>query len=134
MDTQQQLPRTSRFFDTIDEIDRYFYGRKMKNFIQGTILVLIVAPLLDEVLEVPYDRLTFLATFSFFLYTVIIILAWISAWRDDNGQWTWSCTKDRLITYYETFKDEAVTTRTNSLDENLYKMGWRLFFGGICWK
>jgi hypothetical protein len=133
-DIATQQPKRSKIFDSIDEIDRYFYGRKMKNFIQGSILVLVVAPLLDELLEVPYDRLTFLATLTFFLYTVVIVLAWLSAWRDDNGNWTWSCAKDRLLTYYETFRDTATTTKTNSRDENLYKLGWWLFFGAICWK
>ncbi|HTA83453.1 MAG TPA: hypothetical protein VK783_10980, partial [Bacteroidia bacterium] len=131
---ESMQPQRSKFFDTIDNIDRYLYGRKMKNFILGSILVLIVAPLLDELLEVPYDRLTYLATLVFFLYTIIIVLAWVSAWRDDSGNWTWQCAKDRLITYYETFSDTAATTKTNSRDENLYKLGWWLFFGAICWK
>ena len=125
---------TSKFFNVIDSIDRYFYGRKMKNFILGSIIVLIVAPILDEFLEVPHDRLTHLATFFFFFYVVVLFLAWISAWRDDQGKWTWACAKSRLRTYYEVFKDAAQETKTNSRDENLYKWGWRLVFGGLCWK
>jgi len=134
MEAIEQKDNRSKFFDTIDNIDRYLYGRKMKNFILGSIMVLVIAPLLDEILEIPYDRLTYLTTFIFFLYTVIIILAWVSAWRDDEGKWTWQCARDRIITYYKTFRDTAATTRTNSRDENLYKIGWWLFFGAIGWK
>lgn len=126
--------RTSKFLDTIDNIDRYFYGRKMKNFIIGSVFVIIIAPVLDELLEVPHDRLTHLTTFVFFFYTLILFLAWISAWRDDNGKVTWACIKSRLLTYWEVFRDTAEQTKTNSKDENLYKIGWFLFFGGLCWK
>jgi len=93
MEAIEQKDNRSKFFDTIDNIDRYLYGRKMKNFILGSIMVLVIAPLLDEILEIPYDRLTYLTTFIFFLYTVIIILAWVSAWRDDEGKWTWQCAR-----------------------------------------
>lgn len=126
--------KRSKFFDFIDNIDRYLYGRKMKNFISGAVFVLIIAPLLDWILEVPYDRLTWLSTFVFFLYVTVILLAWISAWRDDQGRWTWPRAKSRLMTYYDTFKDTVAVTRTNSKDENLYRLATYLFWGAICWK
>jgi hypothetical protein len=47
---------------------------------------------------------------------------------------TWRRAKSRLATYYDTLKDTAVATKTNSKDETLYKAGWGLFFGGIGWK
>jgi hypothetical protein len=125
---------TSRFFNTIDNVDRHLYGRKMKNFIQGSILVLIAAPILDWFLEVPHDRLTFYSTLVFFGYVTIIFLAWISAWRDDAGSWTWQRAKSRLLMYYEVLKDTAAETKTTSKDEFLYKAGWILFFGSIGWK
>jgi hypothetical protein len=100
-----QQATSSKFFDTIDNIDRYFYGRKMKNFILGSISVLLIAPLLDELLEVPHDRLTYLSTWIFLIYAIIIFLAWISAWRDDNGMWSWKRAKSRLGTYYASVRD-----------------------------
>lgn len=124
----------SRFWNIIDNIDRYLYGRKMKNFLIGSICVLLIAPLLDWLLEVPYDRLTWLSTFSFMLYVLLIILAWISAWQDDIGKWTWQRAKSRLITYYETFKDTLSEARAHSKDELLYKTGFRFFLGAIGWK
>lgn len=130
----EQQAKASKFFDTIDNIDRYFYGRKMKNFILGSICVLVLAPLLDELLEVPYDRLTYLSTLLFFFYTLILFLAWISAWRDDSGIWSWKRASSRLKTYYSTFLDTAKETKTNSRDENLYRFATFLFWGGICWK
>lgn len=130
----ENLSNTSKFFNTIDNVDRYLYGRKMKNFILGSIFVLLVSPVLDEFLEVPNDRLTYLTTLVFFLYVLIIFLAWISAWRDDSGKWTWQRAKSRLNMYYKISKDTAIETKTNSKDELLYKLGWGLFFGAICWK
>jgi len=129
-----QQTQSSKFFDFIDDIDRYLYGRKMKNFLIGSILVLIVAPVLDWLLEVPFDRLTWLATFVFFLYVLVIVLAWISAWRDEDGKWTLKRAQSRLITYYQTFRDAALTTKTTTPDELLYKAGGILFFGAIGWK
>lgn len=124
----------SKFWDTIDNIDRYLYGRKMKNFLIGSIAVLVIAPILDWILEVPYDRLTWLATFSFMLYVLLIVLTWINAWRDDNGKWTFQRAKSRLITYYKTFRDTTVTAQKNSKAENLYRLGFGAFFFGLGWK
>jgi hypothetical protein len=130
----QAISNSSKFFNAIDNIDRYLYGRKMKNFILGSIFVLLVAPILDELLEVPYDRLTFLTTLLFFFYVLIIFLAWISAWRDDEGKWTAQRAVSRLTMYYKISKDTAAETRTNSKDELLYRSGRLLFIGAICWK
>lgn len=124
----------SKFWDTIDNIDRYLYGRKMKNFLIGSIAVLVIAPILDWILEVPYDRLTWLATFSLMLYVLLIILTWINAWRDDNGKWTFQRAKSRLITYYQTFRDTIATAQKNSRHENLYRLGFGAFFAGLGWK
>lgn len=124
----------TRFFDTVDRIDRKFYGKRMKFFIWGCIAVLIVAPILDELLGVKQDRITYFSTLVFFIFILIIVFSFVGAWRDDTGNWTWQRAKSRLQTYYETTKDQLQTTKTNSKDENLYKLGKYLFFGGIAWK
>lgn len=127
--------RTSpKFFDIIDSIDRYFYGRKMKNFIIGALLVVIAAPALDEFLDVPHDRLTYYATLFFFLYTLLLILAWISSFRDENGQWRWKRVWARIVTYLHILKNTAQSTKTNSRDELLYKVAWILLIFGLCLK
>ncbi len=130
----EQNQARSKFWDAIDNVDRYLYGRKMKNFLIGAVCVLIVAPILDWYLEVPYDRLTWHATLFFMFYGAIIILAWVSGWRDDTGRWTGKRAISRLKTYYYTFRDTAKTTRTTSRDEILYNLGWWLFFGALGWK
>lgn len=135
MEQQAQSKRfMDKFLDVIDEIDRYLYGRKMKNFLIGALLVLVIAPLLDEVLEVPFDRLTWLATLAFFLYVTVIVLAWVSAWRDENGRWTRRRAISKLKMYYHIFRDAAASTRTTSTSEIFYRAGGILFFGAIGWK
>jgi hypothetical protein len=124
----------TNLFDTVDNIDRKFYGRRMKFFIWGCILVLMVAPLLDELLGVKQDIITYFSTLVFLIFVLTIVLAFVGAWRDDTGNWTWHRAKSRLQTYYETYKDQLQTTKTNSQDENLYKLGQYLFFGGVAWK
>lgn len=124
----------TKLFDTVDTIDRKFYGRRIKYFIWGCILVLMVAPLLDELLGVKQDRITYFSTLTFLIFVLIVVLAFVGAWRDDTGNWTWHRAKSRLLTYYETSKDQLQTTKTNSQDENLYKLGQYLFFGGVAWK
>ena len=126
--------RTARFFDFIDSVDRHLYGRKMKNFIIGSLLVVLIAPLLDEFLEVPHDRLTFYATLTFLFYSLLLFLAWLSSFRDENGKWTWKKVIPRLITYFHILKNAAKNTRTNSRDEWMYKLAWLFMNGAICWK
>lgn len=122
------------FFDAIDSIDRKLYGKRMKVFIWVCILVLIVAPIFDELLGVKNDRITYLSTLIFFIIIVIFFLSFISTWRDDTGNWSLNRAKSRIQTYYSTFKDTFDTTRTSSKDENLFQLGQSLFFFGIIWK
>lgn len=125
---------SAKLFNTIDKIDRRLYGKRMQFFMWGTISVLIIAPLLDWILEVPHDRLTYLTTFIFLIFVMIMIFAWLGSWRDDSGNWTWKRAKSRLQTYYEMMKDASVETKTNSADETLYKIGRTLFFLALVWK
>jgi len=125
---------SSKFFDRIDSIDRYLYGRKMKNFVIGSILVVIVMPLLDELMEVPYDRLTYYTMLFFFFYTLLLILAWVSSLRDENGKWAWKPIQSRLVTYYHILKNTARATKTNSRDEKFYRVASVMIIGAVCWK
>jgi hypothetical protein len=129
--TQTKTAMT-KLFDTVDNIDRKLYGRRMKFFIWGCLIVLILAPLLD--MYVRGDKFTFYSTLVFFIFLVVLVLAFVGSWRDDTGNWSLQRAKLRLQTYYETFKDTVETTKTNSKDENLFTLGQFLFFGGIAWK
>ena len=124
----------TKLFDTVDSIDRKLYGKRMKYFIWGCILVLILAPLLDEILEIKQDWFTYISTLLFLIFVLTVVLAFVGSWRDDTGNWSWNRAKSRLQTYYETSKDQIQSTKTNSQDENLYKIGQYLFFGGVAWK
>ena len=125
---------TTKLFDTADTVDRKFYGKKLNIFIWGALIVLIVAPIIDELFAIPNDRLTFLFTFIYFMFLFIIFLAWISAWRDDSGNWSLARTFSRLKTYYESLKDSFELIRVSSGKENIYKLSITLIVGGICWK
>jgi hypothetical protein len=131
--TQTKTAMT-KLFDTVDNIDRKLYGRRMKFFIRGCLFVLILAPLLDELLGIRDDKITFYSTLVFFIFLVVLVLAFVGSWRDDTGNWSLQRAKSRLLTYYETFKDTVETTKTTSQDENLFTLGQFLFFGGIAWK
>ncbi len=122
----------TKLFDTVDFIDRNLYGKRMKIFIIGCFLVLLVAPFFDWALN--SDWITFVATFLFSVFVLVTILAFIGSWRDDNGNVTWARVWSRLQTYSETIKDTVTETKTTSTDENLYKFGRILFFAGIGWK
>jgi hypothetical protein len=129
----------TRFFDTIDQIDRKLYGKKLKLLIRGAVLVLIASPLVDLLFEeinrkYPNDALTFLSTLVFFLFVILLTLAFVGSWRDDDGNWTWKRAQSRLMTYYDSFKDSANRTRTNSNDELLFQIGQAMFWVSIVWK
>lgn len=79
----------TKLFDTVDTVDRIFYGRRMKFFIWGCMLVLIVAPILDELIGVQKDWFTYFSTLLFLIFDIILLLAFVGAWRDDTGNWTW---------------------------------------------
>lgn len=136
----QKRTRVTKFLDAVDGIDRKFYGKRIKLFVWGCFLVLIVAPILDEFVfekmmqSYPDNLLTFFSTLAFLTFVVILILAFVGSWRDDEGAWTWKRAKSRLQTYYEISKDQISETRTTSKDENLYRLGQFLFFGAIGWK
>jgi hypothetical protein len=124
----------TKFFDTVDKIDQKFYGRRMKFFIWGCLLVLLIAPFLDEILGVQEDKLTYYSTFLFFIFLLVILLAFVGSWRDDTGNWSFIRAKSRIQTYYDTLKDSIEETKTSPQDENLYTLGHFLVFGGIAWK
>ncbi len=124
----------TKLFDTVDIVDRALYGKRMRIFILGSVLVLIVAPLIDLILGIKKDWFTFYSTFSFFIFILILFLSLISSWRDDTGNWSIKRVFSKLRIYFSSIKDTAITTSTNSMDENLYKFGKFLFFSGIGWK
>ncbi|MBM3454697.1 MAG: hypothetical protein FJX80_06070 [Bacteroidetes bacterium] len=127
----------TKFFDTVDNIDRKLYGRRMKFVIWGSLLVLIIAPLLDELFElfnVRGNKFTFYSTLVFFFFLVVLVLAFVGSLRDETGNWSLRRVKSRLKTYSETLKDIVETNRTSSLDEKLFTIGQFFFFGGIVWK
>jgi len=140
---KETLKQTQTFLtkvlDTADTIDRKFYGKRMKIFVVGSFLVLIGAPILDWFFELiiksyPKDTLTFLSTLTFSAFLAVLFVSWISAWRDDNGNWTFKCFISRIKTYYGTLVDSFHSTRATSQEDNIYK--WSLIFivGSICWK
>jgi hypothetical protein len=132
--TQTETAKT-KLFDTVDNINRKLYGKQLKLFIWGSLLVLIIAPLFDELFGVRNDRVTYVSTCIFFAFLVVLVLSFVGSWRDDySGNWSLPRAKARLQTYYETLKDTADNTRTTSKDENLFTLGQILFFGGIVWK
>jgi len=124
----------TKIFDIVDSIDRALYGKRMRFFILGSVLVLVVAPILDIIFSIKKDWFTFYSTFAFFVFILILFLSLISSWRDDSGNWSFKRAKSKLKTYFESAKDTIDTTRTNSLDETLFKLGKRLFFLGVGWK
>jgi hypothetical protein len=132
--TQQEKTWITKLFDRVDGIDRKLYGKKLKYFIRFSLAVLILAPLLDGLFKDRKDIITFISTFCFLIFIVIVTLAWISSWRDDNGNWTFRRAISRLKTYYQILADTANRTRTNSKDETLYKIGLVFFVGSLCWK
>lgn len=130
----QTTTAITKLFNAVDSIDRALYDKRMKFFILGSVLILIIAPILDILFEIKKDWFTFYSTFAFFIFNLILFLSLISSWRDDTGNWSFKRAKSKLQTYFDTLKDTVETTRTNSQDETLYKLGQFLFFGGVGWK
>lgn len=125
---------TTKILDTADTVDRKLYGKKLKIFIWGALTVLMIAPLFDELLSIPNDRLTFYSTFVYLTFLIAVGLAWISAWRDDNGNWTFARAISRFKTYYESANDTFKAARVNTQESNFYNVSVGLIVGGICWK
>lgn len=122
------------FFDSIDSLDRKMYGSQGKIFVLGAIFVLLIAPLLDKILGVTSDRITFISTVIFIFYTIVLILVFVSAWRDDDGNWTWERAKSRIGTYYATAKDLAFEAREKTTEDNLFSAGYYMIIVGLVWR
>lgn len=124
----------TELFDAIDSIDRSIYGKRMKLFLWGCLLVLIIAPILDVLLGNQNDALTFYSTLIFFLFLFILLLALIGSWRDDTGNWSLPRAKSRFFTYYETLNDSFKNSQKLTQDQNLFNLGQFLILSGISWK
>lgn len=125
------LQNTKTFFDYIDRIDRRLYGKRMHYVINGALCILILAPFVDWWLDVPHDRLTYYSTLVYLLFMIVLVLGWISTFRNDDGNWTWNKVFSRLKTYYEVLKDNAAETKSNSQAEGLYRLARFLIVVGI---
>ena len=124
----------TKLLDTVDSIDRILYGKRMRFFILGSFLVLIIAPALDILFKIEKDWFTFYSTFAFFIFILVLILSLVSSWRDDTGNWSLSRAKSKLKTYFENAKDTIELNKTKSKGETIYNLGQFLFLGGMSWK
>lgn len=123
----------TKFFDVIDNVDRVLYGYKAKLFI-GFSLLTLTAPFLDWFFDSVQDRFTYYSTLMLFLFLTITTLAFISAWRDDQGSWTWKRAQSRIFTYYDTLRDSFEESKKASNQDNLLSLAQVLVWGGIGWK
>ena len=94
-----------KVLDKAELIDRKLYGKRLKLFIWSSLLVVIIAPFLDKILGIRDDKLAAFSTYLFLIFFIILFLAWISTWRDDNGSWSLRRVIFRLRIYYETISD-----------------------------
>jgi hypothetical protein len=124
----------TQFFNKLDPIDAALYGIKAKLVVFFSFLVLVFAPLLDEIFQTSRDWLTYYSTLLFVLFLSLAFLCWISSWREDDGSWTWNAVKARLRTYYEISKIIVKRTKTDSGDEQLYRLARLLIMAGVVWK
>ena len=131
-ETRSSKKTLTKVFDTADAFDRATYGKKMLLFVAGAFLVVFIAPWIDSRVKDTEDIWTFGTTFIFLLFLLALLIAWLSSWRDDDGNWTRQRAGSRLRVYYETLRDTVDETKTNTQDDFIYKAGWILFLGSIC--
>jgi hypothetical protein len=122
------------FFDKFDNIDRFLYGKRLKFFVWGALLVLIIAPLLDELFGVSKDKITFYSTLLFFLFIIVLFISWISTWRDDEGNFTRKRFMFQIKLYFQTSSDFVKENKGKTMNEYLYSFSILLIIGSICWK
>lgn len=122
----------TKLLDATDSIDRKLYGHRLSIFIITSITVVLIAPIIDWLIN--SDKITFWLTFLFFIFLLILFLAWIGSWRDDNGAWTWKRAKFRLKIYFQTLAELRHKVTKKSKIDHLYSFGLFLFFSGFCLK
>lgn len=124
----------TKFFDKFDDIDRFLYGKRLKFFVWGAMIVLIVAPLLDELFGVSKDKITFYSTFLFFIFLLVLFISWISTWRDDEGNFTRKRFLFQFKMYFHSSSDFVRENKGKTINEYLYSFSLFLVIGSICWK
>lgn len=124
----------TKFFDKFDDIDRFLYGKRLKFFVWGALIVLIIAPLLDELFGISKDKITFYSTFLFFLFILVLFISWISTWRDDEGNFTRKRFQFQIKLYFQSLSDFVKENKGKTLNEYLYSFSLFLVIGSVCWK
>ena len=119
--------------DILDRFDRYFYGRRLNSMIIGSLIVLLIAPLLDSALEIRDDRLTYLSTATFTVYVLLIFFAYLASLRDGEGKWTLDRTKSRLKCELASLR-EFLFEHNGLRNETIYRTSLLLVLGSICWR
>ncbi|MGL4596353.1 MAG: hypothetical protein ACRCYO_02420, partial [Bacteroidia bacterium] len=69
-----------KFFNHVDTIDRKLYGRRMKLFLWGSLIVLIGSPFIDFLFNIQNDKTTYYTTLLFFIFILLVIVAFIGSW------------------------------------------------------
>lgn len=121
-------------FDKLDWIGTQLYGKRLKTFLLSSIFVVLCAPLLDAWLDPYQDKITAVSTALYLVLVIVFFVSWISAWRDDDGNWTLQRAWYRIKSYGQESKDFYVKNKEKSREELLYRIGLFLIFGSVCLK
>lgn len=121
-------------FDKLDWIDYTLYGKRLKVFLLSSIFVVLLAPLLDAWLDPYKDKITAVSTALYLILIIVFLVSWISAWRDDDGNWTRQRAWYRIKSYGRDSQEFYVKNKNKSSEELFYRIGLFLVLGSICLK
>jgi hypothetical protein len=122
------------FFDKFDSIDRALYGKRLTLFVWGALIVLIISPIFDALFEVSRDRVTYWTTLLYLIFLLVLLLSWISIWRDDEGNFTRKRFLFQLKMYLQSFNDSIKENKGKTWEEYLYQAGSVFIVASICWR
>ena len=120
-----------QILDFFENIDINLYGKKFKYISFFSIIVVIIAPIIDWIIKSEKNNLTFFITILFIIFILIILLSWLSSFRDEYGKWSirrmifrLSCFKDFIL---DSIKEK---NKSDSINKIFY-LGIGLLISGI---
>lgn len=130
----KKKPFLTKFFDKFDELDRHLYGKRLMFFVWCALIVLVVAPIFDELLGISKDKITFYSTLLFLLFIIVLFISWISTWRDDEGNFTLKRAWFQIKMYFQSSSDFVKENKGKTKEDYLYSTGLFFVIASFCWK
>jgi hypothetical protein len=120
--------------DKLILMDYYLHGSKGRIFMFGVFSIVLIAPILDTVLQPRNLSLTYLSTLIFIFFLLFSLVIWLLKLSDSDGKVSLLIIKHRLILGKENLVSFISNFRGKDGYQNLFLTGFLFLVGGFIFK